>query len=92
MGPARISGRKFSPDAVIVNAADAQLETSGSIIMGIKDIQALHNYAPSLKIIASHMDTVGHATLDRVGLRKYLKEHNLEDTVLVPEDGENIGI
>ncbi len=83
---------KFSPDAVIVNAADAQLETSGSIIMGIKDIQALHNYAPSLKIIASHMDTVGHATLDRVGLRKYLKEHNLEDTVLVPEDGENIMI
>ncbi len=83
---------KFSPEVVVVNAADAQLETSGSIIMGTKDIQSLHDYAPSMKIVASHMDTVGHATLDRCGLRKYLKEHNLEDTVLVPEDGENIGI
>ena len=55
---------KYSPDAVIVNAACAQLKHSGPIIMGTDDVLALHEYAPNVKIIASHMDTVGHATAD----------------------------
>ena len=47
---------------IIINCADAQFEHSGSIIMGTDDILKLHQYAPNLKIIASHLDTVGHAT------------------------------
>ena len=81
---------KFSPTAVIVNAADARLEKSGSIIMGTEDIMQLHRYAPHLKIIASHMDTVGHATLDRKQLNRFINEHCLQNDVYIPKDGEVI--
>ncbi len=81
---------KFNPCAVIVNAACAQLEHSGPIIMGTADIMALHQYAPDIKIIASHMDTVGHATLDRKALKVFSDEHNLNDIICIPADGEII--
>lgn len=80
------------PYAVIVNAACAQLKHSGPIIMGTDDIAKLHEYAPNVKIIASHMDNVSHATLSRKELRKFVDDNNIEDSVEIPEDGETITI
>lgn len=83
---------KYNPDAVIVNAACAQLKTSGPIIMGTDDILALHEYAPNVKIIASHMDTVGHATVDRETLRRFVDDNNFADSIEIPADGETVNL
>lgn len=77
-----------SPDVIVVNAAEATIQGFGRIIMGLEDLQALLEYAPHAKIIASHMDNVGHEKLWRRDLRKFIQDNHLEERILVPEDGE----
>ena len=77
-----------SPDVIVVNAAEATILGFGRIIMGLEDLQALLEYAPHAKIIASHMDNVGHEKLWRRDLRKFIQDNHLEERILVPEDGE----
>lgn len=40
------------------------------------------------KVIASHMDTVAHASLTRKTLRAALERRGLSGRVLMPDDGE----
>ncbi len=75
---------EHKPKYIIVNAACAQTPQSGPIIMGIDDIKELHEYYPIGKLIASHMDNVGHATLCRVDLRN----SEVKDYIYIPADGE----
>lgn len=84
--------QKFTPDMIIINAAAAQLEHSGPIIMGTDDVLALHQYAPNLTVIASHMDAVGHATLNRKQLKTFITQNNISQNFLIPNDGETICI
>ena len=72
------------PKYIVVNAACAQAGPSGPIIMGVNDIKALHEYYPEGKLIASHMDNVGHATLSRADLRM----SEVKDYIYSPADGE----
>ena len=81
---------EYKPDIIIVNAAKARMLKSGPIIMGEEDIEKVHEFAPKAKIIASHMDTVGHATLNRTQLREFVVKNNLSESVLIPEDGDII--
>ncbi len=80
----------YSPEYIIANCADAQFKESGSITMGIEDLQNLHTYAPEATIIAAHLDTVGHAMLDRKALKHFVKDNRLTDSILIPNDGELI--
>lgn len=81
---------KYDPDVAILNAARAETMGSGPIIMGLEDIAAVHEAAPDAILVASHLDCVGHATLDRKGIREYAARDGLQDKLLVPEDGESI--
>ena len=83
---------EFAPKAITINAAAAQLKHSGPIIMGTDDVAALRRYAPDLTVIASHMDAVGHGTLDRKGLKEFITANNIADDFLIPEDGEIISL
>ena len=76
------------PDYVIVNCADAQMKGCGSIIMNAQDVKELHTYAPDVTIIASHMDTVGHAALSRKQLQKFAKDNKFANSIIIPKDGE----
>lgn len=76
------------PDYVIVNCADAQMKGCGSIIMNAQDVKELHTYAPDVTIIASHMDTVGHAALTRKQLQKFAKDNKFANSIIIPKDGE----
>ncbi len=58
--------------------------------MGTDDIAALRSYAPEITVIASHMDSVGHATLNRTGLREFITANKLDKDFYIPEDGETI--
>lgn len=76
------------PDVVILNAGDAQVVGFGSIIMGKQDVYEVHSAAPTATLIATHMESVNHATLSREELRAFAAEKGMTDCLLVPEDGE----
>lgn len=80
----------WKPGVIALNAAEASAENYGRIIMGIEDIDKVLAAAPDATIIATHMDTVGHAELSRADLRRFIAERHLELRLLVPEDGEII--
>ena len=81
---------RFTPDYIILNCADAQIGDSGPLIMNAQDVKSVHEYIPKAKLIASHLDCVGHANLDRKGLKKFVKDNKFSDSVLIPKDGEEI--
>ena len=73
----------YKPKYIIVNAACTQVGCMPTI-MGIDDIKELHEYYPEGKLIASHMDCVGFATLSRADLRA----SEVKDYIYPPADGE----
>lgn len=81
---------RFQPHVVALNAAWAQFPDGTPILMGPEEIEKTARYAAKARFIATHMDAVNHARLDRVGLRAYLTEKGLLDRFSIPEDGERI--
>ena len=78
----------LKPDVVVLNACAAQLKTYGRLIMDDADIESVCRAAPDATVIASHMDTVAHASLTRKTLRAALERRGLAGRVLMPGDGE----
>ncbi len=79
---------ELKPDVVILNACAAQLKTYGRLIMDDADVEAVCRAAPNATVIASHMDTVAHASLTRKTLKAALERRGLASRVLMPDDGE----
>ncbi|MBR2693085.1 MAG: MBL fold metallo-hydrolase [Thermoguttaceae bacterium] len=82
--------KTFEPDVVVLNACAASLEGYGHLITDDEAIERVHAVLPGARIVASHMDTVAHATLTRKTLREKLQKRGLADMVLIPEDGEKM--
>lgn len=80
---------KYRPDILVVNGGDNQFFFGGQLIMGKRDIYEVHKAAPNATIVVSHMEGVNHNTLGRLELRAFIKEKNIGQRVLVPEDGES---
>lgn len=82
---------KFKPDVIILNTGDARLNGfDDPIIMAKEDTLRAHRSAPNATVIAVHMDALNHCALSREELREYVNQNNLQDHVLVPEDGETL--
>jgi len=81
----------FHPEVTIVNACDARIKT-GSLIMNANDVKKTCDCKLDSIVIASHMDAVSHAHLNRIQLRKELIGTRYVKQVLIPEDGERIEI
>lgn len=81
--------KKYHPDIIVLNSCDAKVIGDESIIMGKQDVYEVYKAAPDATIIASHMESVNHATLSRKELREFLSEKGMMQRVLVPEDGES---
>jgi L-ascorbate metabolism protein UlaG (beta-lactamase superfamily) len=79
---------ELKPDVVILNACAAQLKTYGRLIMDDADVESVCRAAPNATVIASHMDTVAHASLTRKTLKAALERRGLTSRVLMPDDGE----
>lgn len=84
--------KQYRPDAIILNAGDAQITGLGNIIMNSEEVCRVCEAAPSATIIASHMEAAHHALNTRANLRQHLVEHGLEGRVLIPEDGQTCTI
>ena len=81
----------FKPDVIVVNACDARWK-HGRLIMNAEDVMKTCACAPESLVIASHMEAVSHAHLNRKQLRDALEENRCAGQVLIPEDGEFIEI
>ena len=78
----------LKPDIIVLNACAAQFKTYGRLIMDDADVESVCRAAPNATVIASHMDTVAHASLTRKTLKAALERRGIAKRVLMPEDGE----
>ena len=65
-----------------------QFKTYGRLIMDDADVESVCRAAPNATVIASHMDTVAHASLTRKTLKTALERRGFASRVLMPDDGE----
>jgi len=79
--------KKYQPEVIVLNACDARLK-SGRLIMNLDDIKEVHEFANDANIIVSHMEAVNHAYVNRVDVKKFVKENNLKK-IYIPDDGES---
>lgn len=80
---------EFEPDVIILNAGDARfVGFTGAIIMGKDDVLRAYQAMPEATIVATHMDAINHMTLSREQLAEHVKQHGIQDHVLIPADGE----
>lgn len=77
------------PAIIIVNGGDNQFLDSGSLVMGKIDIYAVQKNAPNAKIVVSHMEAVNHWTLSRKELKNFIQDYDIEENILVPNDGDS---
>ncbi len=82
----------YKPYVIIVNACAAYNQRNGRLIMDGNDIIRIHEILPNSIIIASHMESVNHATLTREALRNQMLKNGIGDFVLIPQDGEVLTI
>ena len=81
---------KFTPDYVVVNAGAAQFVKGDPSTMTTADVMQVCKKIPSAQIITVHMEAVNHCYLRRNELRKMVLQEKLQDSCLIPEEGEII--
>lgn len=80
---------KFKPGIVAVNAAGAQFPLGHLLIMNQYDVRSLMHRFPELDLIATHVEGVSHATVNRPMLREFAAANHL-DRLWIPNDAEEI--
>ena len=83
---------RHQPEVIVLNAGDARVDGIDPIIMGTKDVLAVHRAAPKARLIASHMESVNHCVLSRAELRAFSEKEGFASSLLIPGDGESIVI
>ena len=78
----------YRPQVIALNAANAQMYDGTPILMGVDGVREVALAAPDATLIATHMDAVNHACLDRAGLRAFAMAEGLMPRLHIPEDGE----
>ncbi|WP_323718140.1 MBL fold metallo-hydrolase [Paracoccus aminovorans] len=79
------------PEIAILNTGDARIiGVDDGIIMGKADVLSVHEAAPDMILIASHMEAINHCTLTRADLRAFARENGFLERLLTPGDGETV--
>jgi L-ascorbate metabolism protein UlaG (beta-lactamase superfamily) len=83
--------RQTQPDIIITHSCGAMWGDHVLIVMDAAQTLAVHHAAPNSIIIATHMESLDHATVTREALRKYAESNGLgPEKLLIPLDGEKI--
>lgn len=81
----------MNPEVIVTHSCGAVWGDHVKIVMDSEQTAALCKLAPSSVIVATHMDSVDHATVSRASLREYAQKNGISDTqLLIPQDGETI--
>ncbi len=81
---------RFHPQIIALNAANAQMYDGTPILMGVDGVQEVAKAAPWATLIATHMDAVNHARLDRATLRAFADRAGFGERLRIPADGETL--
>lgn len=81
-----------APDIIVLNCGNAQAAGLGRLIMNASDVLEVHKAAPSAVLVGTHMEAVNHCVLTRSALRTFAEQQGFSDKLLLPGDGETIGV
>lgn len=84
--------QQHRPDVIVLNTGMATFIDLDPIIMGEKDVLAVHKAAPNATLVASHMEAVNHCILARADLRAFADREGFSEKLLIPADGEALRI
>jgi hypothetical protein len=78
------------PEIIIIHPCGARWD-GDLITMDAEEAVATSRLAPDAIVIATHMDSLDHATVSRDELRRYSTEHGVSlQRLLIPQDGETL--
>ncbi|MDQ2988060.1 MAG: MBL fold metallo-hydrolase [Pseudomonadota bacterium] len=83
--------RQHQPEVCVVPAGGAHFDLGGDIIMGVDEVIEFARIAKG-RVIANHMEGVSHCPVQRDQLRRAAAIAGLGDRLLIPRDGDTIGI
>jgi L-ascorbate metabolism protein UlaG (beta-lactamase superfamily) len=72
---------RYKPNHIVLNGGAARFITGDSIVMDIKDIITVCEYAPAANVYIVHLEAVNHGKESREDIRKAIKR------CIVPDDG-----
>jgi phosphoribosylaminoimidazole-succinocarboxamide synthase len=76
------------PEIIIIHACGARWD-GDLIVMDAAEAVATCRLAPDATVIATHMDSLDHATVSREELRQHATLHGISSQqLLIPRDGE----
>ena len=79
----------FDPDIIITHSCGAKFPDSDPIIMDAQQTIDLSQKAPKATIVAVHMESLDHASVNRSGLRSAAVKAGIsEERLQIPNDGE----
>ncbi|UUV20929.1 MBL fold metallo-hydrolase [Paenimyroides aestuarii] len=81
--------RELKPEISVLACGSAQLDFGKPLLMTMEDILKFIKNAPG-KVFANHLEALNHCPTTRMQLRNALKNHQLQEKVFIPEDGENV--
>lgn len=79
---------RHRPDVIVVNAGGALLADGERITMDAGDVARVLDAAPAARVVAVHMEAIGHCKVTRAELREQLADYF--DRLVVLADGETI--
>ena len=82
---------QMQPEIIITHSCGAVWGDSVPIVMDAEQTIAVCNAAPNSTVIATHMDSLDHATVSRETLRTYADRAGIRrERLLIPMDGEKL--
>lgn len=89
--PVREALEQHAPDVIVAHACGAALRGVGPLVMDEVQVEALLRAAPRATVVATHLDTVDHATVSRAQLvAHFAQQPLLARRLRIPADGETV--
>lgn len=83
--------KNYKPDISVLACGAAQFDLFKQLIMNVEDILTFVKNSSGI-VITNHMESINHCPLTRTELKEILTNKQLANKVLIPEDGEIMGI
>lgn len=81
--------KTYQLDIIVTHSCGAVWEDYGLIVMDAEQTVTVCQSAPNSTVIATHMESLDHATVNRVQLREYAQAQGIsDDQLLIPDDGD----
>ena len=81
------------PNVVVTHSCGAVWGDGVKIVMDDEQTIRVCQLLPDSIVVATHMDSVDHATVSRKMLREHARNSGIQDKqLLIPEDGESISV